>query len=54
VLRSARPAVLSFRENKDLEANQTGSHTNAVGRKGGMPRPFEKRQMNLSYQDTDR
>jgi|AntAceMinimDraft_12_1070368.scaffolds.fasta_scaffold98093_1 hypothetical protein len=27
-----RPAPLSFRENKDLEANQTGSHTNAVGR----------------------
>ena len=49
--RTTRPAPLSFRENRDLGANQTGSHTNAVGRKScfpalptdrKMPRPDKK------------
>ena len=31
---TTRPAPLSFREIDDLEANQTGSLTHAVGRKG--------------------
>jgi len=57
---TTRPAPLSFREKKDLGANQTGSHTNTVGRKScKMLRPQnapagQKRQTKLLYQDTDR